>query len=56
MTINAARLLGVDREHGAIKPGLAADIIAMPDNPLEHIEAVRKVSFVMKNGSVFKGQ
>ncbi|MBZ5697746.1 MAG: amidohydrolase family protein [Acidobacteriia bacterium] len=56
MTINAARLLGVDRERGAIKPGLAADIIAMPENPLENIQAVRKVSFVMKDGSVFKGE
>jgi imidazolonepropionase-like amidohydrolase len=54
MTINAARLLGVDRERGAIKPGLAADIIAMPENPLDNIQAVRKVSFVMKDGSVFK--
>jgi imidazolonepropionase-like amidohydrolase len=54
MTINAARLLGVDRERGAIKPGLAADIIATPENPLENIQAVRKVSFVMKDGSVFR--
>jgi imidazolonepropionase-like amidohydrolase len=56
MTINAARLLGVDRVRGAIKPGLAADIIAMPENPLENIRAVRKVSFVMKDGSVFKAE
>jgi imidazolonepropionase-like amidohydrolase len=54
MTINAARLLGVDRERGAIQPGLAADIIATPENPLDDIQAVRKVSFVMKNGSVFR--
>jgi imidazolonepropionase-like amidohydrolase len=54
MTINAARLLGVDAERGAIKPGLAADIIATPENPLDNIQAVRKVSFVMKDGSVFK--
>lgn len=56
MTINAARLLGVDRERGAIQPGLAADIIAMPENPLDNIQAVRKVSFVMKDGSVFKSE
>jgi imidazolonepropionase-like amidohydrolase len=56
MTINAARLLGVDRERGAIKPGLDADIIAMPENPLENIQAVRKVTFVMKDGNVFKGE
>jgi imidazolonepropionase-like amidohydrolase len=56
MTINAARLLGVDAERGAIRPGLAADIIAMPENPLDNIQAVRKVSFVMKDGKVFKGE
>ncbi|HSZ20455.1 MAG TPA: amidohydrolase family protein [Candidatus Acidoferrum sp.] len=56
MTINAARLLGVDAERGAIKPGLAADIIATPENPLDNIQAVRKVSFVMKDGSVFKNE
>jgi imidazolonepropionase-like amidohydrolase len=56
MTLNAARLLGVDGERGAIKPGLAADIIAMPENPMENIQAVRKVSFVMKDGNVFKSE
>jgi imidazolonepropionase-like amidohydrolase len=56
MTINAARLLGVDGDRGAIKPGLAADIIATPENPLDDIQAVRKVSFVMKDGSVFRGE
>jgi len=56
MTINAARLLGVDGERGAIKPGLAADIIAMPESPLDNIQAVRKVTFVMKDGSVFKSE
>jgi imidazolonepropionase-like amidohydrolase len=54
MTINAARLLGVDGERGAIRPGLAADIVATPENPLDDIQAVRKVFFVMKDGSVFR--
>lgn len=54
MTINAARLLGVEKERGAIKPGLFADIIAMPDNPLDNIQTLKKVSFVMKDGTVFK--
>ena len=56
MTINAARLLGVDHDRGAIKAGLAADIIATPENPLENIQAVRNVSFVMKDGRVFKSE
>ena len=56
MTINAARLLGVDSERGAIRPGLAADIIATPENPLDDIQAVRKVTFVMKDGNEFKNE
>ncbi|HEX4642133.1 MAG TPA: amidohydrolase family protein, partial [Candidatus Acidoferrales bacterium] len=56
MTLNAARLLGVDGERGAIKPGLAADIVAAPENPLDDIQAVRKVTFVMKEGNVFKNE
>jgi imidazolonepropionase-like amidohydrolase len=56
MTINAARLLGVDGERGAIRPGLAADIIATPENPLDDIQAVRKVFFVMKDGNIFKNE
>jgi len=56
MTINAARLLGVDGERGESKAGMIADIIATPDNPLDDIQAVRKVFFVMKDGNVFKNE
>ena len=54
MTVNAARLLSVDQERGFLKPGMAADIIATPENPLDDIQTLRKVSFVMKNGAVIK--
>jgi imidazolonepropionase-like amidohydrolase len=54
MTVNAARLLGVDKVRGNIRKGLAADIIAVPDNPLENTSTLKKVSFVMKNGAVIK--
>lgn len=54
LTTNAARLLGVDKERGAIRVGLAADIIAMPENPLENVNALKRVTFVMKDGAVFK--
>jgi imidazolonepropionase-like amidohydrolase len=52
---NAARLLGVERARGAISAGQFADIIATPENPLENISTLKQVSFVMKNGKVFKG-
>jgi len=54
MTTNAARLLGVEKERGAIRPGLAADIIATPDDPLSDITALRRVAFVMKDGKLYK--
>jgi imidazolonepropionase-like amidohydrolase len=54
MTVNAARLLGVDKERGFLKPGMAADIIATPENPAENILTLKKVSFVMKDGAIIK--
>ncbi|HUF11114.1 MAG TPA: amidohydrolase family protein [Rhodothermales bacterium] len=51
-TMNAADLLGVNS--GQIKEGLAADIIAMDENPLDDVTALRAVHFVMKDGRVYK--
>jgi imidazolonepropionase-like amidohydrolase len=56
MTVNAARLLGVDKERGRIAPGLAADIIATPGDPLADPRVLKQVHFVMKNGKVIKGK
>jgi len=54
MTINAAKLMGVEKDRGELRVGMAADIIAVPENPLENINTLKKVSFVMKNGAVIK--
>jgi len=54
MTTNAAKLMGTEKQRGAIAVGLAADIIAMPGNPLEDATALKKVSFVMKDGKVVR--
>ncbi|MBA2565634.1 MAG: amidohydrolase family protein [Gemmatimonadetes bacterium] len=54
MTGNAARLLGVDKERGFLRAGMAADIIAVPGDPLADIDALREVDFVMKNGRVVR--
>jgi imidazolonepropionase-like amidohydrolase len=54
LTTNAAKLLGVEKTRGSLKIGMRADIIAVNDNPLDKIETLKKVSFVMKNGKVFK--
>ncbi|HKV08068.1 MAG TPA: amidohydrolase family protein [Thermoanaerobaculia bacterium] len=53
-TANAADLLGIARTTGTLEAGKAADVIAVPGNPLSDIKAMEKVRFVMKGGKVFK--
>ena len=52
-TIRAAEVLGVD-DQGVIEAGKRADIVAVPGNPLEDIQQVMKVDFVMKDGAVYR--
>jgi len=54
MTSNAARLLGVDKERGTLAVGMAADIIATPESPLDNVAALKSVVFVMKNGRIIR--
>ena len=53
-TIETAKLLRVEDQLGQIKPGMFADIIAFQKNPIEDISIVKNVSFVMKDGVIFK--
>jgi len=53
-TINSAQLLNWQEQVGQIKVGYFADIIAVNDNPLEKINTLEDVTFVMKNGKVYK--
>jgi len=43
-----------DSTRGPIKVGMFADLIAVSGNPLQSIDALRDVRFVLKNGMVFK--
>ncbi len=54
MTTTGYRCAQTETTRGPIKSGLAADLIAVPGNPLESIDALRDVQFVMKDGVVFK--
>jgi imidazolonepropionase-like amidohydrolase len=54
LTVNAARLLGMEKERGSIASGYAADIVATPENPLDNPDTLRHVSFVMKAGRVIR--
>ncbi len=53
-TMNAAALLRVN-DRGRLEPGLLADLVAVPGNPLEDIRVVEDVRFVMKGGEIYRG-
>jgi imidazolonepropionase-like amidohydrolase len=50
----SAESLRLGDKIGAIAPGMEADIIATDGDPMADITAVRRVSFVMKGGKVFR--
>jgi len=54
MTVTGYACAQLEKERGAIRPGLFADLIAVRGNPLEDIDSLRDVRFVMKDGLVFK--
>ena len=53
-TSNAARLLGWDKNLGSLTKGKWADIVAVSGDPLKDIENMQKVTFVMKNGVIYR--
>ena len=54
MTMNASELLGLEKERGFLEKSYYADIIAIKNNPLENIDAIKEVTFVMKDGKIIK--
>ncbi|WP_449427258.1 amidohydrolase family protein [Rhodanobacter umsongensis] len=53
-TTHAAELLHKQDQYGRIAVGRGADVIAVPGNPLDDITAMQHVSFVMKDGVIYK--
>jgi len=53
-TINSAELLGLENEIGSLKVGKQADIVATPNNPIDDMENIEAVNFVMQGGSVIR--
>jgi len=49
-----AQLLGMENELGILKSGYLADIVAVDENPVGNVRTLESVSFVMKNGVVYK--
>ena len=50
----SASLLGLDKTLGTIAAGKLADIVAVPGDPLKDITATERVTFVMKEGKVYR--
>ena len=54
MTLDAARVMGADRDSGSITEGKLADVIAVRGDPLRHIDVLREPRIVIKHGRRFK--
>ena len=55
-TKTASELLEKQKSLGTVERGKVADIIATECDPLENIDCMEKVVFVMKNGIIYKNQ
>jgi imidazolonepropionase-like amidohydrolase len=53
-TIVPARYLGIDDRLGSLEAGKLADIVAVPGDPLADVHVLERVSFVMKEGVIYK--
>lgn len=53
-TVHAAQLLRRDKDLGSVTAGKLADLVAVPGNPVDDISLMKQVSFVMKEGVVYK--
>src|SRR4029079_4907155 len=53
-TINAATLLGWEKKLGSLEAGKFADIVAVEGDPLADIKRMESVTFVTKNGLIYK--
>lgn len=53
-TTHAAELIGQSADLGTLEAGKLADLVAVPGNPVEDISVMKRVSFVMKDGVVYR--
>lgn len=52
--MSAAELLDMQDQVGSIEPGKFADIVAVPADPMQDVQQLEKVDFVMKGGTVYR--
>ncbi len=55
-TSDAADLLGRSKDVGLVAPGLYADLVAVPGDPLADVTVLEHIPFVMKGGQVVKDE
>jgi imidazolonepropionase-like amidohydrolase len=55
-TRNAADLIGRASDVGVLSPGHYADLIALKEDPLQRVEVLEHVPFVMKGGAIAKNE
>ncbi len=54
MTLDAARMMGADRDSGSISEGKFADVIAVRGDPLQHIDTLRHPAMVIRHGRRYR--
>jgi imidazolonepropionase-like amidohydrolase len=54
MTLDAARVMGADRDSGSVAEGKFADVIAVRGDPLRHIDVLRDPRIVIRHGRRFR--
>jgi imidazolonepropionase-like amidohydrolase len=55
-TMETAKLLRISDTLGSVEAGKIADLVAVKGNPLKNIELMESISFVMKEGVVYKNK
>jgi imidazolonepropionase-like amidohydrolase len=53
-TLTNAKILGMESKIGQLKNGFIADIVATDEDPTQNINTMENVSFVMKEGKIYK--
>jgi len=53
-TLNAARIMSMDKDLGSVAPGKLADLVLVEGDPTKNISDIRKTVLVVKDGVIYK--